>query len=51
MGVQEGLMAAGSQQGPGHSAILGTPRLLPQPLVTPFSKARVSQWSLPRLFL
>lgn len=51
VGVQEDLMAAVSQQGPGHSAMLGTPQLLPQPLATPFSKARVGQWSLPRLSL
>lgn len=49
--VQEDLMAAGSQQRPGHLAMLEIPRLLPQPLATPFSKARVGQWSLPRLSL
>lgn len=47
VGVQVDFIAAGGQQGPGQSAVLGTLRLLPQPL----AKARVGQWNLSRLSL
>lgn len=50
VGVQVHLMAAGGWQGPGHSALLRTSQLLPQPLATPSSKMRVGRRSLPGLF-
>lgn len=40
-GIQVDLTAAGGQQGPGQSAMLGTLRLLPQPLAShPFLKGK-----------